>query len=69
LSREKSEYLVEKRRTAEGYLYCIPYVGDLWFLTPEPTEGSKIFGNNVYLEDLLTGLEGRKVRITIEILE
>jgi hypothetical protein len=67
-------------RTATGYLYVKPYVGDYWFLTStsygKPLEDMKAFWEWMEkvkeykgVADLLENLVGKKVKITVEVLE
>ena len=71
-----------RKRALEGYLYCVPYVGDRWVLTLKnygtpprnPEEFWKWRENMNIMEekpidDLFDGLEGKKVRITVEVME
>jgi len=66
-----------KKRVMEGYLHCIPFVGDRWilakrkysrpFLQPREVDDEDLFERSIY--KLFEGLEGKKVRITVETLE
>ena len=66
-----------KKRVMEGYLHCIPFVGDRWilakrkysrpFLQPREVDDEDLFERSIY--KLFEGLEGKKVRITVEMLE
>jgi len=71
-----------QKRMIEGYLYCIPYMGDRWILTPKnhgtpphsPEEFWKWRENMNIMEEkvvdeLFDGLEGKKVRITVEVMD
>ena len=71
-----------RKRALEGYLYCIPYAGDRWVLTPKsygtPPCDFKEFWKwrenmNVMeektVDELFDSLEGKKVRITVEVME
>ena len=73
-----------KVRCAVGYLYVVPYVGDRYLLLPEriPEEVHRDFRKYMELihryefnerakslDALLDGLEGKLVRITVEVLE
>ena len=69
-----------RKRALEGYLYCVPYVGDRWVLTLKnygtpprnPEEFWKwrdMLDDERPVDELLDGLEGKKVRITVEVME
>ena len=69
-----------RKRVLEGYLYYIPYVGDRWVLTPKsygtpPCDFKEFWkwrdmlDDERPVDDLLDGLEGKKVRITVEVVE
>jgi len=67
------------KKVLEGYLYCIPFMGDAWVLTERKMRrrrGEEIWKweERVYREgkdiaDILLDFEGRKVRVTVEVLE
>jgi len=64
------------KKVYEGYLYMHPYCGDFFFVSPREKEGEKM-GDYEWVEfdwDTdkwidLGEFVGRKVRITIEVLE
>lgn len=71
-----------KARELEGYLYCAPYVGDKWILTPEnlgkpPRKDSKEYWTRFLprireekdIASLFDGLEGRRIRVRVEVLD
>ena len=65
------------KRVKEGYLYCSPYVGDRWFLAKEKREIEKHGELEIpkeHLEDIdiaeiFDNVEGKKVKITMELME
>ena len=70
-----------RKRALEGYLYCVPYVGDRWVITAEdygkPPKnfeefwewGEALLKNGQLISRLFDTLEGKKVRITVEVME
>ena len=67
-----------EKRVLEGYLHCIPFAGDRWILAKRKysrpflqsvreVDGEDLFERTIY--KLFEGLEGKKVRITVEVLE
>jgi len=57
-----------RRKKMEGYLHRLPYTGDSWYLTRERKKHINIFEPRSIGEQL-DNLVGKKIRITIEILE
>ena len=65
------------KREAEGYLYCIPYMGDRWIIAKkkygefisdiDDVDEEDLFGRSI--SNLFDGLEGKKVRIIVEVIE
>ena len=56
----------------EEYLYCIPYVGDDWVLLPEKQDPKKVKSEHPYeysIANQLIDLEGKRIKITIEVVE
>lgn len=68
--------MVEKREM-EGYLHCVPYAGDGWILAKQKYSKPLLYSTEVDEEDyfernvekLFRGLEGKKIRIVVEVVE
>jgi len=58
---------MKKKITLEGYLKCIPYAGDGWTLLPENREPKSIW-DGTRIDHILGELEGKKIKITIEVI-
>ena len=64
------------KRTAEGYIACLPYAGDGWYLTDHPIPPKDIkdidWGeperSGMNIVDLFSDLEGKEVKVTVEVL-
>jgi len=88
---KQTEAGAEKKKVMEGYLICIPYVGDAWILLKDRNLvkeyceiNKKKFDRRVtikeldrqceieedgeYIDSVLCDLEGKKVRITVEVV-
>jgi len=88
-SSEKKE---KEKKVMEGYLICVPYVGDAWILLKdrnlvkeyceinrkkldrkvtikELDRQSEIEDRGEHIDSVLCDLEGKKVRITVEVVE
>ena len=88
-SSEKRE---KEKKVMEGYLICVPYVGDAWILLKdrnlakeyceinkkkfdrrvtikELDRQSEIEESGEHIDSVLCDLEGKKVRITVEVVE
>ena len=82
----------KKKKVMEGYLICVPYVGDAWILLKdrnlakeyceinrkkfdrkvtikELDRQSEIEESGEHIDSVLCDLEGKKVRITVEVVE
>ena len=59
---------MSEKRIAEGYLDIEAYTGDDYLLYPNPPNPDSD-GIPKYLGDLLEGLEGKKIRVTVEVIE
>jgi len=58
-----------RRKRMEGYLHRLPYAGDGWYLTRERREQIEDIFAPERIDEQFDNLVGKKIRITIEILE
>jgi len=58
------------KKVVEGYLYSLPYGGDLWILADRELKPEELsFRAGKRIDDVLEEFQGRKVRVTIELVE
>ena len=59
----------EKKKVVEGYLSRKPYLGNTWFLFEDRDREYDIVLRGVSIDSVLSDFEGKRVRITIEVVE